>query len=109
MIRLRLTVAAFHVGQDTFEGVAARDRIATIVHIVKIDDIFAASSEDEILVLLRKFLKWRLDCEVVVSCQGGEHLKIVDVATIPATNSPLCQSQCLVGDDATLVEKLFYA
>ena len=50
MIRLCFAVATFHIRQDAFEGITAGDRIATIVHIVKIDDIFTASFEDEALM-----------------------------------------------------------
>ena len=108
MIRLCLAVATLHVRQDAFEGVATRDRIATIVYIVKIDYIFAASPENEALVFLGKLLKGSLDSEAVVGCQGGEHLKIVDVATVPATNRAFGECQGLVGNDAALVEKLLY-
>ena len=51
----------------------------------------------------------RFDVELIVICQRFQHLKIIEVAAIPATDRTTCQRQFRILDHAVRIEILLYA
>ncbi len=82
--RLCFPIAALHVGQDAFKGVAANYRVATIVDEVEIDAFTLAAPKNQLPVLARQFSEWFFQLKSVMFCQRIQHLKIIHVTAVPS-------------------------
>ena len=106
MVRLGLAIAPLHVGQNTLKGIAAGDRVAAVIDVEEVYDLFATPVQDCVAVFLAELVKRRVDREAVVLGQRVEHLEVIEVTSVPAANSPFRQREGLVYQDAIFIEVL---
>ncbi|MNT07354.1 hypothetical protein D3C72_1420540 [compost metagenome] len=85
----------------------AFDDIATVVQVFEVDVLRTAAVQDEFLLIGRQFVERNFQAELVVRGQRAEHLEVIDVAPVPATNRPFGQGQFAI-DQALDVEELLH-
>ena len=107
--RVRFAVTPFHVGKNTLETMAALDDVAAVIHVGKINPLFATSFENDLLLFFRELLERRFHVERVVLGERTQHVEVIDVAPIPAADRTLCERKLFVVDDASRIEELMYA
>ena len=103
---LGLAIAPFEVGKYAFEGVASLEHCAAVVDVGEFNLLAAVAVQYQLPVLLRQFFEGLVDVEPVVICQRGQHVKVIDVAPVPATDGAGGQAGFRVGDDPVLIEIL---
>ena len=88
-----LVIAPLHVGQDAFEFVASCHRVATVVEEVEVDNLLAAAMQHGIAMLAGQLLQRRVHLEAIGPGQRSEHLEVIKIAAIPATNCAFGETQ----------------
>ena len=87
----------------------ALEYVAPVIDVGEGDFLLATAVQDDLLVFLAQAFKRRVDIEAIVLGQRGEHVKVVDVAPVPAANGALGQAGLRVQHNALVIEILFYA
>ena len=98
--------ASGHVRQNPFEAMSAFNDIASIVYVAKIDPLTPTAVEDDVPVFFAELLKRHFHIELVMLGDGVQHMKVIDVAAIPASDGSFRQGQIVVSDDQFRIKKL---
>ena len=81
--------------------------VAPIVDEAEVDLLSIATVQHNLTVFRGQGLQWRIDGEIVVAGERGEHLEVIEVAPVPSSNGAFSKRQARVGNDPVLVKKLF--
>ena len=103
--RVGLAVAALEIGNDPFERVLARHRLAAIGQVGERNLLAAAAEEDHLLDPLGQPRERPLEIESDVLREAPEHLEVELVAPIPALDGAGRERELRKGDDALRIEE----
>ncbi len=102
-----LAIAPLHVRQDALE--AAQLAAAALVGQLELELVGAAAVQHPLPGRLGQGLPGCLQVEAVVLGQGPDHLKVIAVASVPAADCAIGQTQFRMADDLGRVEELLDA
>lgn len=84
-------VAAFEIGDDALEGVAAVEGGAAFGQVGEINDFFARAVQHDFFDFFRQSFPSDVDIKFIMMRQRLNHLEIELVALVPAVNRARCQ------------------
>ena len=87
-----------HIGHYALEAMGALNNVAAVVYIAEVNPLSTAAVENHLAVLLTEFLKGQLNIKFVMLGNGVEHMKVIDVAPIPAPDRSFGQCQFVIGN-----------
>ncbi len=70
----------------------ALEHVPAVVDIGEGDFLLAAAVQNDLRCFLLQLFEGRIDIEAVVFCQRRQHMKIIDIAPVPAAYSALGQA-----------------
>ncbi len=83
--------------------------IATIVHVFEFNVFFARTVQHHFMHVRAQAAPRRFDVELIVICQRFQHLEVIEVAAIPASDRTASQRQFRILDHAVRIEILLHA
>ena len=90
-LRIGFAITPFHVGQNAFKRMFAFEVVAAFIDEAEGNLLVAAAIQDYFAMFGIEFFEWRFHCKTVMVSQRGQHLEIIDVATVPAAYGAFCQ------------------
>ena len=103
--RFGFAIATLKVRHDAFKRVSTFDDVTTIIQVAEINVLRATAVQDDFLLVGRQLAERHFKAEVVMLGQGPEHLKVINVAPVPAAYGALGQRQFAI-DQALDIEEL---
>jgi len=82
----RFFITALHIVQYAFKRMATNRGITAIVDVFEFNGGFAGTVQDGVLHVAAQFVKRRFHVEIIMLTERAQHLEIIEVTTIPATD-----------------------
>ena len=98
--------ASGHIRQNPFEAMRALNHVTTVVDVAEVNSLASTAVEDNVAMFLAELIKRYFYIELVMLGDRTQHMKVIDVATIPASYGSFCQGQIVISDNQFWVEKL---